>query len=175
LVREELFEAVERAAATQRIQHEPQHDGARVHVHLCGHVVIDETDEASLVGIGLLMGRGWTGYTSISGGMSGMAHSHGSRWPLDATWGLQSSHGDGLFEARRPSEKMRLIRSLRGAECGAMMMLGYFDLACLTLEVGSTLARDNLTARLAGAGLPLERRRAVRSKCSAAWSIVTQP
>ena len=36
----------------------------------------------------------------------------------------------------------------------AMMMLGYFDLACLTLEVGSTLARDNLTARLAGAGLP---------------------
>ena len=31
----------------------------------------------------------------------------------------------------------------------AKMMLGYFDLACLTLEVGSTLARDNLTARLA--------------------------
>ena len=57
------------------------------------------------------------GYTSISDGMPDMAHSHGVRWLLDATWGLQSSHGYGLLEVKMPPEKIRWIRSLRGAEC----------------------------------------------------------
>jgi hypothetical protein len=34
-----------------------------------------------------------------------------------AAWGHQCSHGYGLFEAKMPSEKIRWIRSLRGAEC----------------------------------------------------------
>src|SRR6266568_1639706 len=42
---------VQWATATQRIQHETQHDGARVHVHLCRDIMIDEADEAQLVGI----------------------------------------------------------------------------------------------------------------------------
>src|SRR5215471_8399703 len=53
----------------------------------------------------------------MSDGMSGMADSHGIRWLLDAPWGLHSSYGYALFEPKRLSEKMRLIRGLWGAEC----------------------------------------------------------
>src|SRR5262245_26717793 len=63
------------------------------------------------------MGRCCTGYTAISGGMFDMAHSYGARWWLAAAWRLHSSHGYGLFGAKMPSEKMRLMRGLRGAEC----------------------------------------------------------
>ena len=53
MVRAERFEAVERAPATQCIQHETSHDGARVHVHCRRDVVIDQANEAPLVGVGL--------------------------------------------------------------------------------------------------------------------------
>src|SRR5262249_35389586 len=43
-----------------------------------------------------IMGRCWTGYTSISGDMPGMAHSHGIRWQLDAMWDHPYSHGYDL-------------------------------------------------------------------------------
>ena len=52
-----LFQALQRAAATQRIQHKAQYDRARVHVHLRGHIVIDEADEAQLVGVGFENGQ----------------------------------------------------------------------------------------------------------------------
>src|SRR5215813_12349988 len=65
----------------------------------------------------LIMGRGCTGYTAIAGGMPGMTHSYQIHGLLAAAWGHQSSHGYGLFEAKMPSEKMRLIRRLWGAEC----------------------------------------------------------
>jgi hypothetical protein len=57
LVREELFEAVQRAPAPQRISHETQHDSARVHVHRRRDVVIDQTHEAQLVGLGFDNGQ----------------------------------------------------------------------------------------------------------------------
>jgi hypothetical protein len=46
-----------------------------------------------------------------------MTHSYQTHGLLAAAWGHQSSHGYGLFEAEMPSEKIRWIRSLRGAEC----------------------------------------------------------
>src|SRR4030095_2036042 len=49
LVGTKLVQTVQRTAATERIQHESQHDRARVHIHLRGHVVIDKPDEAQLV------------------------------------------------------------------------------------------------------------------------------
>src|SRR5262245_24159992 len=63
------------------------------------------------------MGRCWTGYTSISGGMPGMTHSYRTHGLLATAWGHLFSHSYGLFEAQMPSEKIRWIRSLRGAEC----------------------------------------------------------
>src|SRR5512132_3125011 len=63
------------------------------------------------------MGRCWTGYTSISGGMPGMTHSYRTHGLLATAWGHLFSYGYGLFEAQMPSEKIRWIRSLRGAEC----------------------------------------------------------
>src|SRR5580765_7763326 len=65
----------------------------------------------------LIMGRWWTGYTSISGSMLGIALSHGGLWLLEPAWRLQPSYGYGLIEATIPSEKMHLIAALRGAEC----------------------------------------------------------
>src|SRR5262245_25757025 len=65
----------------------------------------------------LIMGRCCTGYTAISGAMPGMTHSYQTHGLLAAAWGHQSSYGYGLFEAEIPSEKMRWIRSLWGAEC----------------------------------------------------------
>jgi hypothetical protein len=53
LLRKELSQAVQRAAAPQRIQHKPQHDRARVHLHLCRDVVVDKANEAQLVSVGL--------------------------------------------------------------------------------------------------------------------------
>src|SRR5262249_57216818 len=67
----------------------------------------------------LIMGRCCTGYTAISGAMPGMTHSYQTHGLLAAAWGHQSSYGYGLFEAEIPSEKMRWIRSLWGAECAA--------------------------------------------------------
>src|SRR6516165_1127940 len=63
------------------------------------------------------MGRWWTGYTSIADGRACIVHSHGALWLLAPSGCRQSSSGYGLFTAKRLSEKMRLIRSLRGAEC----------------------------------------------------------
>src|SRR5215216_5204069 len=63
------------------------------------------------------MGRWWTGYTSIAGDRACIVHSHGVLWRLASPCCRQSSHGYGLFEAKIPSEKMRWIHSLRGAEC----------------------------------------------------------
>src|SRR5215216_5094103 len=65
----------------------------------------------------LIMGRCWTGYTSIAGGMLGMTHSYRTHGRLAAAWGHLFSSGYGLCEAKMPSEKIRWIRSLRGAEC----------------------------------------------------------
>src|SRR5262249_41826383 len=65
----------------------------------------------------LIMGRCCTGYTAISGAMPGMTHSYQTHGLLAAAWGHQSSYGYGLFEAEIPSETMRWIRSLWGAEC----------------------------------------------------------
>src|SRR4029450_5395958 len=63
------------------------------------------------------MGRWWTGYTSIAGDRACIFHSHGVLWRFASPCCRQSSHGYGLFEATIPSEKMRWIHSLRGAEC----------------------------------------------------------
>jgi hypothetical protein len=57
LLGEELFQAVQRTAATERIQHQGQHDRTCVHLHRRRHVVIDQADEAQLVGIGLHNGQ----------------------------------------------------------------------------------------------------------------------
>ena len=64
------------ATATQRIQDQAQHDGARVHVHLCRDVMIDEANQTQLVGIRFDNGQMLDGYTSISVGMPGMTHSY---------------------------------------------------------------------------------------------------
>src|SRR5262245_57845915 len=71
----------------------------------------------------LIMGRCCTGYTAISGAMPGMTHSYQTHGLLAAAWGHQSSYGYGLFEAEIPSEKMRWIRSLWGAECALERLL----------------------------------------------------
>src|SRR5574341_779545 len=55
------------------------------------------------------MGRCWTGYTSIADGRACIVHSHGALWLLAPPCCRQSSPGYGLFEAKIPSEKMRLI------------------------------------------------------------------
>ena len=52
LVGKARFEALQGAAATERVQPQCQHDGPRVHVHLRGYVVIDQADEAELVCVG---------------------------------------------------------------------------------------------------------------------------
>jgi hypothetical protein len=52
LVGKTLFQPIQRTAATERIQHEAEHDGARVHVHLGGHEVVDEPDEVKRVSVG---------------------------------------------------------------------------------------------------------------------------
>jgi len=46
-----------------------------------------------------------------------MTHSYQTHGLLAAAWGHHSSYGYGLFEAKMPSEKIRWICSLRGAEC----------------------------------------------------------
>src|SRR5262245_32365368 len=63
------------------------------------------------------MGRWWTGYTSISAGMPGIAHSHGEPWRFAAAWRLQPSYGYGLWQAKIPSEKMCSITAYWGAGC----------------------------------------------------------
>ena len=57
LMGEKRFSAIEWAPATERIEHEAQHDRARVHVYLRGHGVMDEANEASLVGVGFEHGQ----------------------------------------------------------------------------------------------------------------------
>src|SRR5262249_9659667 len=47
----------------------------------------------------------------------GMTHSYRTHGLLATAWGHLFSHSYGLFEAQMPSEKIRWIRSLRGAEC----------------------------------------------------------
>src|SRR5262249_26586012 len=83
----------------------------------------------------LIMGRCCTGYTAISGAMPGMTHSYQTHGLLAAAWGHQSSYGYGLFEAEIPSEKMRWIRSLWGAECAAEGVLAPEDREALLGEV----------------------------------------
>src|SRR5262245_23443116 len=55
------------------------------------------------------MGRWWTGYTSRAGERACIVHSHEALWRLASPCGRQSSRGYALFEAKIPSEKMRLI------------------------------------------------------------------
>src|SRR5215467_5277397 len=63
------------------------------------------------------MGRWWTGYTSISAGRLGIAHSHGAPWRFAATERLQPAYGYGLWKAKIPSEKMCSIAVCGGAGC----------------------------------------------------------
>src|SRR5215510_15124849 len=63
------------------------------------------------------MGRWWTGYTSISAGRLGIAHSHGEPWLFAATERLQPAYGYGLWKAKIPSEKMCSIAVCGGAGC----------------------------------------------------------
>src|SRR5262249_46549651 len=63
------------------------------------------------------MGRWWTGYTSISAGRAGIAHSHGEPWRFAAAWRLQPSYGYGLWKTKIPSEKMCCIAAYGGAGC----------------------------------------------------------
>src|SRR5262245_15994522 len=65
------------------------------------------------------MGRWWTGYTSISAGRLGIAHSHGEPWRFAATERLQPVYGYGLWKAKIPSEKMCSIAVCGGAGCEA--------------------------------------------------------
>jgi len=53
-----------------------------------------------------------------------MTHSYQTHGLLAAAWGHHSSYGYGLFEAKMPSEKIRWICSLRGAECEFNLVLG---------------------------------------------------
>src|SRR4030095_5517293 len=71
------------------------------------------------------MGRWWTGYTSISAGMPGIAHSPGEPWLFAAAWRLQPSYGYGLWKAKRPSEKMCSIAAYGGAGCEYQMGMGH--------------------------------------------------
>src|SRR5262252_9044672 len=63
------------------------------------------------------MGRWWTGYTSISAGRLGIAHSHREPWLFAATERLQPAYGYGLWKAKIPSEKMCSIAVCGGAGC----------------------------------------------------------
>src|SRR5215831_4302073 len=63
------------------------------------------------------MGRWWTGYTSISAGRLGIAHSHGAPWLFAGTERLQPAYGYGLWKAKIPSEKMCSIAVCGGAGC----------------------------------------------------------
>src|SRR5262245_30447948 len=63
------------------------------------------------------MGRWWTGYTSISAGRLGIAHSHGEPWLFAATERLQPAYGYGLWKAKIPSEQMCSIAVCGGAGC----------------------------------------------------------
>src|SRR5262245_18971907 len=63
------------------------------------------------------MGRWWTGYTSISAGRLGIAHSHGKPWLFAATERLHPAYGYGLWKAKIPSEKMCSIAVCGGAGC----------------------------------------------------------
>src|SRR5215213_8713799 len=102
----------------------------------------------------LIMGRCWTGYTSISGGMLGMTHSYRTHGRLAAAWGHLFSSGYGLCEAKMPSEKIRWIRSLRGAECEerAVMALIIRDapsvLGCLPLGEDICLNATSTTEKI---------------------------
>src|SRR5215470_15456528 len=55
------------------------------------------------------MGRWWTGYTSITGDKACIPPSHGALWRLALPCYCSSSQSYGLFAAKIPSEKMRLI------------------------------------------------------------------
>src|SRR5262245_30857344 len=69
------------------------------------------------------MGRWWTGYTSISAGRLGIAHSHGEPWRFAATERLQPVYGYGLWKAKIPSEKMCSIAVCGGAGCESLISL----------------------------------------------------
>src|SRR5262245_42408680 len=97
------------------------------------------------------MGRWWTGYTSISAGRLGIAHSHGEPWLFAATERLQPAYGYGLWKAKIPSEKMCSIAVCGGAGCesyGLVLGLDRFG-RLLTVEV--TKDRPHL-GHLAGFG-----------------------
>src|SRR5215813_5558319 len=80
------------------------------------------------------MGRWWTGYTSISAGRAGIAHSHGEPWRFAAAWRLQPSYGYGLWKTKIPSEKMCCIAAYGGAGCESMLWeAGHFPAKSILL------------------------------------------
>src|SRR5262249_34919606 len=63
------------------------------------------------------MGRWWTGYTSISAGRAGIAHSHGEPWRFAAAWRLQPPYCYGPWKTKITSEKKCCIAAYGGAGC----------------------------------------------------------
>src|SRR4030095_16381125 len=79
--------------------------------------MINEADEAQLVGIRFDNGQMLDGIHFDLGRYARHDSLLQDTRAACAAWGHQFSHGYGLFEAKMPSEKIRWIRSLRGAEC----------------------------------------------------------
>src|SRR5215470_9499296 len=84
--------------------------------------MIDEADEAQLVGIRFDNGQMLDGIHFDLGRYARHDSLLQDTRAACAAWGHQFSHGYGFFEAQMPSEKMRWIRSLRGAECEFVMV-----------------------------------------------------
>ena len=152
-MRKELFQTVQRAAATERIQHEAQHDRARVHVHLGRHAVIDEPDEAQLVGVGFDNRQMWTGYTSISWGMSCMAHSYGPMDVLNLLLIWRQQHLVMDSRMRKGHQKKCDFPPPWGAECELEELNGRF-IAALRGTTLAALQQQSVLAQVFPGGAP---------------------
>src|SRR5215510_6914117 len=92
------------------------------------------------------MGRWWTGYTSISAGRAGIAHSHGEPWRFAAAWRLQPSYGYGLWKTKIPSEKMCCIAAYGGAGC-ELYPTGLVELVEKGYVVAGDFSKENHECR----------------------------
>src|SRR5262249_17267531 len=117
LLGEELFQAVQRTTATERIQHHGEHDRPGIHPHLRRHVVIDQADEAQLVGVGLENGQMVDRVHLDSGGYS--LHSSLPRGTLATCFSLLTAIFPWLWPLRGQNTIRKNVfdHSLRGAEC----------------------------------------------------------